>query len=334
MAASLRLSIALSGGALLLVVLCLYGIYGPVEVSVADQAVPSANEDDNGQSSGLRRLPFKHQSGQTAQVEQVQGENQNKNKGPGLAEHTAREIEQASGKALQALLRSFWQLCSAKNNCNQQLAQLHGLLSPQRLSLLENFAALEQARDQLFGAELISQDTGLEDKIARVKAVNEQVWGQDADLLYRDEYARYDYALDGRELSQSNGVSEFIDGYRQLNKSWQGELANLELQSPEARYEQALSLMPASFSDMQRARAREELAQLYLTPKQAASVKQRQQQVAEQARTVAGYQQGLAALKRELAQQRKTSLAHLSPAQWQSYQSQRRYQYRLDYFRH
>ncbi|WP_281556808.1 chromosome segregation ATPase [Thalassomonas sp. RHCl1] len=331
MASRFALSTALWGGAVIFVLVCFYGFYEFFQQDKPDVKMSAVftGQKSHGLSQGLRRIQPKHivESG-FAEKSPPAGQQA----ALSWAQNTSREIEQASGKTLQALLRRFWRLCTAQDNCPVQLARLHSVLAPGYYQLLENFAELEQVREQLLGAELSAHDSPLEDKIARVKAINEQVWGQDAELLYRDEYALYDFSLQGRELAQLSGVGEFIDGYRQLTSRWQDKLASFDLQTAQAKYEQALSLLPLSFSESQRATARAELAHLYLTPEQAASVQQRAGQVAQQADTVASYQQGLAALNRELAQLRKTTLAHLSLAEWQSYQSQQKYRYRLDFF--
>ncbi|WDE03721.1 chromosome segregation ATPase [Thalassomonas viridans] len=336
MARIFRLSTALWGGAVIFVLVALFGFNDIFrDANAGDELQLAATEGkSSGPSQGLRRIALKPtlENSVAAAGQQGQSTKVKSQEVKSSAEHLARELEQASGRALQALLRQFWQVCRFKDNCREQLARLQQVLDPGYYSLLENFAAREQQREQLLGDELIAHDSDLEEKIARVKAVNEQVWGDDAGLLYRDEYALYDFSLQGKELAQLTGVDEFIDGYRQLTQGWQGKLASLDLQTPEARYEQALSLLPASFSESQRARARAELAHLYLSQEQAAAIDQREQQVAEQANTVASYQQGLAALNRELAQQRATSLAHLSVSEWQNYQSQQIYQYRLDFF--
>ncbi|WDE13471.1 hypothetical protein [Thalassomonas haliotis] len=345
MASSLRFSAALWGGAVIFALVAGYGFYQCFVLSKQGdgKAAVATGPKSKGANQGLRRTQLKHEPGLADKSQppkqftgqftgQLTGQLSAENHLSASSRDMADKLEQASGKELQALLRRFWQLCMAKDNCQDQLARLHGVLAPGYYRLLEQFAELEQVREQLLGAELSSHDNALEDKIARVKAVNDQVWGADAELLYRDEYALYDFSLQGRELALLSGVEAFINGYRRLTKSWQGKLASFDLQTGEAKYEQALSLLPGSFSESQRARARAELAHLYLTPRQAASVRQRAQQVALQSDTLAGYRQGLAALNRELAQLRKTSLAHLSLAEWQSYQSKQKYQYRLDFF--
>ncbi|WDE00725.1 hypothetical protein [Thalassomonas actiniarum] len=334
MASRLALSTALWGGAVVFTLVCFYGFYEFFGQGKGDMEIPAVAiaQKSNGLNQALRRIQPKHTHPAVDPGLAEKSQPTEQGAAESWAQHTSREIELASGKTLQALLRRFWQLCTAQDNCPEQLARLHSVLAPDYYHLLENFADLEQVREQLLGAELSAHDSALEDKIARVKAINEQVWGQDAELLYRDEYALYDFSLQGRELAQLSGVEAFIDGYRQLTSRWQGKLASFELQTSQAKYEQALSLLPPSFSESQQAMARAELAHLYLTPEQAASVQQRAGQVAQQADTVASYQQGLAALNRELALLRKTTLAHLSTAEWQSYQSTQKYRYRLDFF--
>ena len=241
-------------------------------------------------------------------------------------------LAQASGKSLQQLLAGFWQQCTMKNRCQAELAQLQQTISPNFYEMLSTYLVNQVTREQLMGSDFIAHDSSLEDKITRVKMIDQQAWGKYAGLLFADEYALYDFSLQGGQLGEVINVDEFVAGYQTLTGNWQQSLENFGLKSPQAKYEQALNLLPPSFSASQRQTAQNRLADYYLTPQQQTSMQIRVQEVQQQTRVLQDYQQGLEALNKTLLQLRQTSKAHLSPVLWQDHQSKQRYLYRLDFF--
>ncbi|AQS35548.1 hypothetical protein Sps_00328 [Shewanella psychrophila] len=241
-------------------------------------------------------------------------------------------IENSSGRELVALLTQFWRDCEVKVSCDQELFELKRYLSPERYVLLEHFLQNEQAREELLGLELVSQDISLEQKIAKIKYIDRQVWGDDAELVFKDEYALYQFTLKSRQLSELEDVSDFIDAYEQLLRVQHDDLASFALESEQAKYEHALTLIPDSYSAYDRESVIQALGERFLTPAQQTSIHNRQEQVTHQAAEVETYQQGLDALNRELMNSRQTDKSHLSPAQWEDYLAQRHYEYRLHFF--
>ena len=242
------------------------------------------------------------------------------------------EIEKSAGRELVTLLARFWWDCVAKDSCDQDLLEQKRYLSQERYVLLEHFLQNEQDREELLGLELVSQDISLEQKIAKVKYIDRQVWGDDADLVFKDEYALYQFTLRSRQLSELEDVSGFIYAYEQLLREQHDDLASMALESDLAKYEHGLTLIPDSYSAYDRESVTRALGGQFLTQIQQTSILHRQEQVTYQAIELQSYRQGLDALNRELMSSRQTDRAHFSPAQWEEYLAQRQYEYRLNFF--
>lgn len=249
-----------------------------------------------------------------------------------LEKLASRAIEQGSGRKLVTLLALFWRDCEAGASCEQDLLEQKRQLSPERYALLEHFIHNGLAREELLGLELVSQNASLEQKIAQVKYIDRQVWGDDAELLFADEYALYQFSLKSRQLSELEDAAGFIDAYQELLRQQHDDLARFSLESDLAKYEHASALIPDAYSAYDRAFLTQALADKYLLPVQQASLLLRQEQVTHQAIEVQTYRQGFDALSRELMASRQTDRAHLSQAQWQAYLARRQYEYRINFF--
>lgn len=245
-------------------------------------------------------------------------------------------LQDAQGQTLMTAITSFWQQCRRHNNCDELLVQQQLLLDDARYQLLVNFPDNQQNEQRLMGESFISQDASLADKIANVKAIREQVWGDDAVLLFQQQDAYYDYRLslvdpDSR-LNQTQNADDFINEYNAMLAERGDDLDSFALASDTAKYEEALQLIPQSMSEDQTARIKAELASQYLTVNERQSIVNREQQVDKQEQEITNYQQGLNHLEATLANERATSKKTMNGEDWQVYKADRLYQYRLDFF--
>lgn len=242
----------------------------------------------------------------------------------------------AQGQHLMAALTSFWQQCSRQHNCEEMLIRQQSILDERRYQLLLNFTENQQEELGLMGASLISQDASLADKIANVKAIREQVWGEDAALLFQQQDDYYDYRLSltdpDNKLNQTQNADDFIYEYNQLLIERADDLDNFALSSGTAKYEEALKLIPASMSDYEAERIKDELAAEYLTSHDQQAIADREKQLNQQTEEITDYQQGLNLLETTLANERATTKQALTDEDWLAYKADRLYQYRLAFF--
>ncbi|NQZ91039.1 MAG: chromosome segregation ATPase [Moritella sp.] len=245
-------------------------------------------------------------------------------------------LQDAQGQTLITAITSFWQQCRRHNNCDELLTAQQLLLDEDRYQLLVNFPDNQQNEQRLMGASLISQDASLADKIANVKAIREQVWGDDAALLFQQQDTYYDYRLsladpDSR-FNQTQNADDFINEYNAMLAERGDDLDSFALNSDTAKYEEALQLIPLSMPENETARINAELASRYLTANERQSIVNREQQVDKQEQEITDYQQGLNELEVTLANERNTSKQTMSDEDWQVYKADRLYQYRLNFF--
>lgn len=246
-------------------------------------------------------------------------------------------LQEARGKTLMTALTSFWKQCSQQNNCDDMLAEKQLILTARRYQLLRNFPVNQQKEQGLMGESLISQDATLADKVANVKAIREQVWGIDANLLFEEQAAYYNYRLSLVEsnnlLSQAQDADEFIQAYNTMLEAQGDDLLSFGLDSEEAKYEEAVKLIPTSLSAHEAERIKTKLAAQYLAPESQQDIANRVTQVEQQQQEVMSYQQGLNALELTLANERATTKKILTDEQWQTYTAEQLYNYRLAFFR-
>ncbi|MDX2320826.1 MAG: chromosome segregation ATPase [Moritella sp.] len=245
-------------------------------------------------------------------------------------------LQQAEGQVLMTALTSFWQQCLQQRTCDEMLAQQQLILDEHRYQLLVHFPEHQQEEQRLMGESLISQDATLADKIANVNTIREQVWGDDAKLLFAEQDAYYNYRLSIADpnnlLSQTQNSDDFMHQYSVMLAEWGDDLATFGLDSDNAKYEEAVKLIPPSMPENEVARIMEQLAKQYLTANTQQAIASRAEQVDKQHQDVSDYQQGLNELEAILANERATSKQALSDEEWQVYKADRLYQYRLGFF--
>ena len=157
------------------------------------------------------------------------------------------------------------------------------------------------------------------------------MWGQEASRVLADEFALYDFTVEAQSLSLVP-TEEYVQQYQQLIERWQANETTLNLASDLAKFENALTLLPSSYTSMQRQQVVEQLSSIYLTSLQVSGILARQQQVATQDQQIVDYQSQLSELKSSLSSRRTTSYAQMSDAQWQAYYQQQIEQFRIEFF--
>jgi hypothetical protein len=263
----------------------------------------------------------------------------------------AQSLQQLQGRPLRLKLARFWLSCRATDNCDQQLAQLQGVLPEQLLGVLINFEANQVQHRAMLGDELMPHDIDLEDKVARIKAINEQVFGDAAALLYADDYANYSQALSGQALGEYLSSEDFVAQFTELalrglvdndvgiNDGAINSNATKALLASQrgtaqgiALYEQGMSFIPKKASLQEQQGIDKALAKQWLSKQQQTQLRNRQGQIASQEGQKQDYQQAFKALMLDLSAQRQTTLAHLSMDEWLAYQGQQKAQFRQAFF--
>ncbi|MEJ2765045.1 hypothetical protein VV869_13885 [Photobacterium sp. MCCC 1A19761] len=250
---------------------------------------------------------------------------------PASLEANSQILNQASGRELRDALEAFWSACGQQGNCLHQLSTLEGMLDADRYALLADYPAMKGGWQQTLGELDLAQTPDIAERVEAVKAQAIAVWGADADQLFADEFALYDFKLESRALADAPPET-FIEQYQALVATWQHRAGALAIDSSAGRYEQAVALIPASYSPQQKQRLRAQLAQVYLTDSEQAAITQRQEQVAQQAKQVSDYQSALSRLKQDLADQRATDDVSMPEAQWQTYYQQQIADFRRAFF--
>jgi hypothetical protein len=263
----------------------------------------------------------------------------------------AQSLQQLQGRPLRLKLARFWQSCRATDNCDWQLAQLEGVLPEPLLGVLIHFEANQVQHRAMLGDELMSHEIDLEDKIARIKAINEQVFGDAAALLYADDYENYSQALSGQALGEYLSGEDFVAQFTDLalrglvdndvgiNDGAINSNATKALLASQrgtaqgmALYEQGMSFIPKNASLQEQQAIDKALAKQWLSKQQQTQLRNRQGQIASQEGQKQDYQQAFKALMLDLSAQRQTTLAHLSMDEWLAYQGQQKAQFRQAFF--
>lgn len=241
-------------------------------------------------------------------------------------------LKTAQGRVLRLNIEQFWQRCRHQQNCEWQLNQLQENLSPERFELVATYWQKQTQRDALFGEGFMSQNKELGEKIANVKAIDQQVWGQQADILFADQYAYYDLAQLQDESVGYSSVEEASQHITQRLTQYENQWDSFSLSTNNARYEQALRLIPEHFSLEQRGELQQRLAEFYLNEQERGEIVQRQVEEKVQAQQIESYQQALVQLNDTLSEQRKTQFSSLTAEQWSQHVAQKRYEFRQSFF--
>ncbi|MCG9688246.1 chromosome partitioning protein ParA, partial [Vibrio tubiashii] len=236
---------------------------------------------------------------------------------PNANEWVAR-LSALKGTALSQELKAFWQHCLELNNCEMQLVSLKSLMTDSGYFLLANYPQLKQQWHDSLGTLELNQLARLADKIAEFKREAEAIWGQQAETIFADQFAAYDFALDSQALADIS-PDDYLAQFQSLTKRWQQNSASVGLDGDVATFETAVSLIPASYSQQQRDAVVNQLAATYLSSEQINEISTRQQQVKDQQQEVQDYQSQLSALKSSLSQQRTSTYSAMTDSDWMAY---------------
>ncbi|MDC5811404.1 chromosome partitioning protein ParA [Vibrio europaeus] len=249
---------------------------------------------------------------------------------PNANEWVAR-LSVLEGTALSQELEAFWQHCLELNNCEMQLVSLKSLMTDSGYFLLANYPQLKQQWHDSLGTLELNQLARLADKIAEFKRQAEAIWGQQAETIFADQFAAYDFALDSQALADIS-PDDYIAEFESLTQRWQQNATSVGLDGDVATFETAVSLIPASYSQQQRDAVVNQLAATYLSSEQINEISTRQQQVKDQQQEVQDYQSQLSALKSSLSQQRSSTYSAMTDSDWMAYYNEQISQFRVDFF--
>ncbi len=247
------------------------------------------------------------------------------------AEPRFKHLDELPLTELKTEIQEFWQQCTKKQECEQWLAELAETVSLERYQLIAEYPGKLKELETLMGSELIAQDATLTDKVAMVQAQRQQIWGEQAELLFAKENAFYEQRQQLAELQEESKYQtdgERLEALEQLYTDQDDEIA------PETKYEQALSLLSDGLEGEELSQLKNKLASRYLDEDKVRQIEVRETQVIEQSQQVQSYQQGLAQLERDLAAARNSEYTHLSEAEWQIYKDQQIFDYRQQFFAH
>ncbi len=249
------------------------------------------------------------------------------------AQALAIALSTAGGKALRDKLTEFWRQCRSINVCDARLLALYAHLSREDYQMIAHYHALNSERDALMGMESVSHALSLYDKVARVKLIDQQIWGVNAERLYRDLYQMYDERLSASELYDIHDADEYLAQFDKLQQAFSRNRADRgEKVIGEQQYEQALTYLPEYMPAAQKQRVKEVLAKRYLDEQQMAEIRVRENQVQAQEVQVKNYQLALQELQSRLKNERRTIHASLTESEWLTYYQNQIHEFRVSFF--
>lgn len=243
----------------------------------------------------------------------------------------AENLIDLEGKALLDELNEFWMLCQQVGNCTEQLAQLKTELPMEWFELLSDYPKLSadwRARESTIPLESVDS---LEARVEMFKQSAQEVWGELAHQLFADQFAHLDFTLSANTLEEIE-PTEFVLHFQDLLSEWESKSGTLNAETPAQQYELAVSLLPNSYSSTELATIKAELQETYLDAAQADNIAAREQQVAQQQKTVMTYHELLAQLKSTLDSQRSANHANWDTQQWNDYYQQQITEFREQFF--
>ncbi|MDC5805291.1 chromosome partitioning protein ParA [Vibrio europaeus] len=249
---------------------------------------------------------------------------------PNANEWVAR-LSVLEGTALSQEIEAFWQHCLELSNCEMQLVSLKSLMTDSGYFLLANYPQLKQQWHDSLGTLELNQLARLADKIVEFKREAEVIWGQQAETIFSDQFAAYDFALDSQALADT-APDDYLAEFESLTQRWQQNATSVGLDGDVATFETAVSLIPASYSQQQRDAVVNQLAATYLSSEQINEISTRKQQVKDQQQEVQDYQSQLSALKSSLSQQRTSTYSAMTDSDWMAYYNEQISQFRVDFF--
>ncbi|MDC5851692.1 chromosome partitioning protein ParA [Vibrio europaeus] len=249
---------------------------------------------------------------------------------PNANEWLAR-LSALEGTALSQEIEAFWQHCLELSNCEMQLVSLKSLMTDSGYFLLANYPQLKQQWHDSLGTLELNQLARLADKIVEFKREAEVIWGQQAETIFSDQFAAYDFALDSQALADIS-PDDYLAEFESLTQRWQQNATSVGLDGDVATFETAVSLIPASYSQQQRDAVVNQLAATYLSSEQINEISTRKQQVKDQQQEVQDYQSQLSALKSSLSQQRTSTYSAMTDSDWMAYYNEQISQFRVDFF--
>ncbi|WP_261885936.1 chromosome partitioning protein ParA [Vibrio pomeroyi] len=294
-------------------------LHSSVQHAEAEEYVSKAT-DDYSPTSNTTGLS----DNSVSQGKQAQTENQH---GKAYAEN----LTELEGKPLLDELNEFWMLCQQVGNCTEQLAQLKSELSIEWFELLNNYPKLSadwQVRESTMQLESVDS---LEARVEMFKQSAQEVWGELAHQLFADQFAHLDFTLSANTLEEIE-PTEFVLHFQDLLSEWESKSGTLNAETPAQQYELAVSLLPNSYSSTELATIKAELQETYLDAAQADNIAAREQQVAQQQKTVMTYHELLAQLKSTLDSQRSANHANWDTQQWNDYYQQQITEFREQFF--
>ncbi len=246
-------------------------------------------------------------------------------------EHFVQQLQSTKGKRLIETLESFWSICLSQHNCEDKLAELKQIMTPDYFELTKSYPELSLLWQQKLGTFIFESDDPLASRIAQFKQQAILVWGAWAEVLLSDQLAAYDL-----KLEQQNLTHESPEQYREafealLEKSQEHDLG---LNTDVAKFEKAVSSLSNTMNEQQKSAYIDELERTYLSPTQRQDIRSREQQVTAQKNRLRDYHVELNQLESKLSQQRRTEYEGLTDAQWQTIHRQKITEFRRTFFSH
>jgi hypothetical protein len=234
-------------------------------------------------------------------------------------------------KLLKSNIVLFWQQCQRANLCQQWLLALEDKLTEQRYQMVAKYPENQQQLALLLQDAQLNDST--EHKVSTVKAIYQQIWGEDAGLLFNKEFAFYDARVELSQLADNATLYQQSELLDLLDATTERNNISMTRSGAQDKYNQAVELLSAELNIEEQAHIKIALAERYFSAEHAESIAIRQEQIIEQQQQAQSYQAALAALKLELSQQRNSSLSSLSESNWQAHQSQAISEFRRAFFK-
>lgn len=153
-------------------------------------------------------------------------------------EHFVQQLQSTKGKRLIETLESLWSICLSQHNCEDKLAELKQIITPDYFELTKSYPELSLLWQQKLGTFIFESDAPLASRIAQFKQQAKLVWGEWAEVLLSDQFAACDFKLEQQNLTQEN-PEQYREAFEALLKASQEH--DLGLNTDVAKFEKAVS---------------------------------------------------------------------------------------------
>lgn len=264
-------------------------------------------------------------------------------------EHSLNELQLLPNKEVLTAIKVFWRNCQARNNCEAQLKAIERGIDTENSAEIERYTLIKEYPErinqfnQILQHELTTNNQPLAQKVDKIKAAYESVWGTLAPQLFFDELAFYEQRVqldalyhDNQNLPLEDKAQVLDDWIKKQHADGNNTLEPYQaatlffsaelIVNPQQQANTTHPPQPAQTLALN-------LAQKYLSPAQAAQQLERIQRQQHQHNQANSYQSALSKLQQTLLIERESIYSNLSLDDWATHKEQRLREFKMEFFK-